>query len=263
MDITISGPEATDLSVIARRFKEHCERSSPKGLSSIIDGFGAIPRDTPSEHVDSLRVRISPGEHSVKHQAVDSGNHTQVAEQPLQRIELWRDVSTDSIMTSLTLQLHKSFKMRFRGAVWDNCPVVVRQIVFQMAPVDVPPTEKVVVGGLIEEVQHLATEALAILSQVCDRVRFDDVTAVPKMLTEALLKVVKPLTTSLRLDQVALSVVVGDDPVAITTTVTSDQPLDSKSAIRPDMRTLSRVRLELPPHTKSDFEQQKYWSSDK
>jgi hypothetical protein len=261
-DILVSSSETTDLSVIARRFEEKCEQSSLKGLSSIIDGFGAVLRDTPHEHVESLRVGISPGQQSGKHQAVDFGNHTRVAEQPLQRIELWKDVSTDSIMTSLTLRLHKPFKMRFRGAVWDNRPVVVRQIEFQMTPLAVPLKEKVVVAGLIEEVQHLATGALAILDQVCDRVRFDDVIAVPKMLTEAVLRIVKPLTTSLKLDQVALSVVMGDDPVTITTTVTSEQPLDSKSTLRPYMRTPSRVRLELPPHTKSEFEQYKVWSTD-
>ena len=260
MDISVSGSEATDLPVIAHRFEQKCEESSLKGLSSAIDGFGAVLCDTPPEDVNSLLVRVSPRETS--RNAADSANCTQDAENPLRSIELWKDVSTDRIMTSVAVRLHNSFNMRFREAVWDNRPVIVQQMIFQMVPVDLIPPTKAVVGGLTEEVKHLSTSALNILGRVCDGVHFDDVTKIPKMLTEALLRMVKPLTTSLKLDQVALSVVMGDDPVAITTTVTSEQPLDSKSTLRPYMRTPSRVRLELPPHTKSEFEQYKVWSTD-
>jgi hypothetical protein len=261
MDTLVSSSESTDLSVIARRFEEECEQSSLKGLSSIRDGFGAVLRDTPPEHVDSLFVRLSWREPSGNHQAIDSANYTQDAEKPWRSIELWKDVSTDRIMTSIAVRPHKSHKLRFKEVHWDGCPVVVRQIVFQTAPRDVPPAEKAVVGGLLEEVRHLTASALNILGKVCDGVRFEDVTTVPKMLTEALLRVVEPLTTSLMLDQVTLSVVVGDDPVAITTTIASEQQPALKSALRPNVHAVPSVHLEIPPHTKLRIAHTKTWST--
>jgi hypothetical protein len=261
MDISVSGSEATDLPVIAHRFEQKCEESSLKGLSSAIDGFGAVLCDTPPEDVNSLLVRVSPRETSGN--AADSANCTQDAENPLRSIELWKDVSTDRIMTSVAVRLHNSFNMRFREAVWDNRPVIVQQMIFQMVPVDLIPPTKAVVGGLTEEVKHLSTSALNILGRVCDGVHFDDVTKIPKMLTEALLRMVKPLTTSLKLDQVTLSVVMGDDPVAITTTIASEQQLPSNNALRPDLRALPRVHLELPLHTESGIKHYTTWSDNK
>ena len=258
-DILVSSSEATDLSVIARRFEEKCKQSSLKGLSSIIDGFGAVLRDTPHEHLESLRVCTFPGPQLGRRQAANSADHNQDVEQPLQKIELWRDLSTGRIMTSIAVRLHRSFNMRFKEAHWDGRPVVVQQIVFQMATTDVPPTGKAVVGGLVEEVHHLVTEASKILGKVCDGVRFEDVTTVPKLLTEALLRVVEPLTTSLKLDQVALSVVVGDDPVAITTTIASEQQPALKSAIRPNMHAITGVHLEMPPHTQARVKHVATW----
>jgi hypothetical protein len=261
MDISVSGSEATDLPVIAHRFEQKCEESSLKGLSSAIDGFGAVLCDTPPEDVNSLLVRVSPRETSGN--AADSANCTQDAENPLRSIELWKDVSTDRIMTSVAVRLHNSFNMRFREAVWDNRPVIVQQMIFQMVPVDLIPPTKAVVGGLTEEVKHLSTSALNILGRVCHGVHFDDVTKIPKMLTEALLRMVKPLTTSLKLDQVTLSVVMGDDPVAITTTIASEQQLPSNNALRPDLRALPRVHLELPLHTESGIKHYTTWSDNK
>jgi hypothetical protein len=263
MDIRVSSSEATDLSMVAHRFEEKCEQSSLKGLSSIIDGFGVVLRDTPSEHVNSLLVHVSRREHTEKISAAGSARYTCDAEQPLRSIELWKDVSTDRIMISIAVRLHKIFKMRFKEDFWDGRPVVIQQIVFQMTPVDVLPRKKAVVAELAEEVQHLSTKALGILGAVCDGVRFEDVTTVPKMLTEALLKVVEPLTTSLKLDQVTLSVVLGDDPVAITTTIASEQQLALESALRPGSRALPCVHLELPPGTKSGIEHSNNFSTTK
>jgi hypothetical protein len=261
MDILVSSSESTDLLVIARRFEKKCEQSSLKGLSSIRDGFGAVLRDTPPEHADSLFVRFSRRERSGNYQAIDSANYTQDAEKPLHSIDLWKDVSTNRIMTSIAVRPYKSLKLRFKKVLWDGCPVTVRQIVFQMAPRDVSPAKKAVVGGLLEEVHHLTASALNILEKVCDGVRFEDVTTVPKMLTEALLRVVEPLTTSLMLDQVTLSVVVGDDPVAITTTIASEQQPALKSALRPNAHAIPSVHLEIPPHTKLQITNTTTWST--
>lgn len=162
----------------------------------------------------------------------------------------------------MTVRLHKSLKMRSKEVVWDGCPVVVRQIVFQMAPRDVPPAKNAVVGGLLDEVHHLTTSALNILGKVCDGVRFEEVTTVPKMLTEALFRVVEPLTTSLMLDQITLSVVVGDDPVAITTTIASEQQPALESALRPNAHAIPNVHLEIPPHTKSQIINTATWSTE-
>lgn len=247
MVTSVYGSGATDLSVIARRFEEKCEESSLRTLSSIIDVFGAVVNDTPPEHVNSLLVQISRGGSSDN--AANTQSCIQLLEPPLRSIELWKNVSTNRIVVSMAVQTRETLNLRFDNATWDDRPVEVRQIVFQMASVDVPPTMRAAAGGLQQEVKHLTASALSILGKVCDGVRFDDVTKVPNMLAEALLRVVRPLTPSLKLEKITLSVIIGDDPVAITATVASEQQLALKSASRPERHSISCVRLELPLHT--------------
>lgn len=264
VDISVSSSEATDLSMIAHRFEQRCEESSLKGISSIIDGFAAVLRVSPSKQVDSLVVQISPRGHSGKQQVANSAECTQYAEMPLRSIEVWNDASTNRVMTSIGMPLHKSFKMRFKQALWNGRPVVVQDMECQMASTDAPQTEKVVVGGLLEEVHHLKTSALNILGSVCNGVRFEDVTTVPRFLTEAILRVVKPMTTSLKVEKVTLSLLIGDDPVNITTSIASEQQPALSPALQSELRALPpRVHLEIPSDTKSSIEQYRSWSPNK
>jgi len=259
--VTVSGSEATDLSVIAHRLEEKCEKRALGGLSSFVEGFDAALRDTAPECLDSLIVRAVQREDPEND--VDTQNPNQFATPPLRSIELKKNVLTNRVMVSIAVRIQETLNIRFDTAAWDDRPVQLRQIVFEMASVDVPSTARAVAGGLEQEAEHLKTRALTTLGTICDRVRFDDVTAVPNMLAEALTRVVQPLTASLKLEQVTLSLVIGDDPVVITTTIASEQQAALESARQPGLHAIPCVHVELPLHSTSEIKHSKIWSTKK
>jgi len=258
MNIRLEGPATADLSVIARRFEERCAESAFEGLSSIVDGFNAGLRDTLPESADSLLCNVYNEDDLPKDHALVTDNCAQLARKPLRDIELRTKASTNIVIASITLRMHETFKIYFNNDKWDSCPVEVRQIVFQMTAVDGPSAVRIAAGGslsLEQELNNLTTRALSILEKVCGNVRFDDLTMVPRMLAEALLRVVPPVTTTMKMEQVALSLVLGDDPLIITETITSEHLNTSEGG----HTLLPHTQVELPPGTKLEIRHRHRW----
>jgi hypothetical protein len=264
MSMQLEGPANVDLSISAHRFEERCAESAIEGLSSVVDEFSAVLRCAAPEHADLLSVNIAYEDDLQKDRAIVTETHAQLTPRPSRTIELKKNASTKNVMVSIALRMHETFQLHFRNDDWSSRPVEVRQIVFQMAAVDGTPAVQPAAGrapSTEQEMERLATLALSILGQVCDGVKFDDVTSVPHLLVEAILRVVGPKTT-LKLEQVTLSVVIGDDPLTITQTITSAH-LEAALKSGPRSVPLSHAQVELPPHTKLEIEHRHVWLDSK
>lgn len=168
-------------------------------------------------------------------------------------VELAHDVTTGSSTTSIQLEVCKSLLVRFNEAQRDKCPVEVKYATLGVAPIDttssLPQASSSKPAWSEKEISNLVASVSDVLEKVCDGVRFDDITKVPQLLSEAVLRVVRPPTASLKLERVSLGVLIGDDPLVLTETVS----LGSMEAARraTDTAILPTWQYQLPPNTTS------------
>lgn len=205
------------LTDVATCFEKRFSKSPSKDLASILDGFLAVEQMFPKHVNDPVTIRIS-------HEAPEA--LTELAEPtPTFNLELRQANAPGHIDVSLHADLHKSFKISVESTGWKKRTIQVEQISFRLSPIDAaaaasskdssthdqPPIEL--------EARHLVDRASSVIGQICGAVEFDDVALVPGMLAEAVLRVVRPKNTCTKLEKVSLGVVVGDDPVVLTKTV--------------------------------------------
>jgi hypothetical protein len=188
-------------------------------LPFVVDSFLSVLQGLPSDFPDPLAVKITP-----ESAELTTNVETQVI-QPKYSVALEKASQAESASVSVCLDLHKSFRLRFNDPTWTDRKILVKQVLLKMSPIDAfavssllkkPAKERVQIP---REIHHLGDSAATIFKKVCDGVKFDDPAAVPAMLAEAVLRVVRPLTTICKLEQVSLRVVIGDDPVTLTKTV--------------------------------------------
>jgi hypothetical protein len=208
-------------SMIAECFEEsHSRRTgTASDLPTMLESFLGVLPSLPSDITDPVKVTISLDP------AVVAATSTNSVPPPPYTLELKKGTSSESVVVSVTSDLQACFQLRFVDAKWKNRPIRVQRIVLQMSSIDGAAVDSLLSSPtntqvrISTEVNHLAARASAIMRKVCKGVKFDDVTVVPGLLAEAVLRAVRPLTTGLKLEQVSLSVIVGDDPVTLTKTV--------------------------------------------
>ena len=184
----------------------------------MLDSFLTIVQDHPTNDIDDLTVRIT-------HDA--SALSARASNWPAQFMELKKGTADGSVNVSVHTSLHRSFQLRFNSKAWKNRQIQVKRISFQTTPLDTVGVKSLLDQSLLEQVSvkremdHLVNSATAILQKVCEGVKFDDVTTVTGYLAEAVLRVVRPLTAGLLLERVSVEVVIGDDLVTLTNTVSA------------------------------------------
>lgn len=165
-------------------------------------------------------------------------------------VELKKGIAPDSVKVHMHTDLQRSFQLRFNSKEWKDRRIQVKGILFQISPIDAAAIDSLLASHISEqinieqEMSNLATNAANIVQKVCDGVKFDDVTTVTGYLAEAVLRVVRPLTEGFVLESVSMEVVIGDDLVTLTKTV-SVADLAAR-ARAPEYRTLPLDHVELP-----------------
>jgi hypothetical protein len=212
---------ASDIPTIARCFEEGRSRQSgtANDLPIMLDNFLGVLPNLPKDITDYVKVKISLDPKVV---AATSANLVAL---PSYTLELKKGSSSESVSVIVTSDLQACFKLRFKDSRWRNRSIRVQRMVLQMSSMDAAAVNSLLTSpaktqvSILAETSHLAASASATMKKVCEGVKFDDVAVVPGMLAEAVLRVVRPLTTGLKLEQVSLSVIIGDDPVTLTKTV--------------------------------------------
>lgn len=204
---------------IANHFEKQHSESFSKDLVSVFDCFHAVVQKFPKHVKDPVTLKISKEAPAVRTKPKDSNSS------PAFDLELRQATAAGSISASLHVYLQRSFWLALKPMIWKERLLKIKKIIFHMSPVDdaamaslrnSPSQEK---PRIAHEASHLADRASMIVEQVCGAVEFDDVALVPGMLAEAVLRVVRPQTTCFKLERVSVDVVVGDDPVILTKTV--------------------------------------------
>lgn len=223
-------------SAIARRFEDGFAETLARDLPCLLDSFFTVSRSFPKHIPDPVIVKVSH----------DTRSHY---------VELTRGTVGESINCSFHVNLQQPFQLRFGGTKWKDRPLSVQSILFRMSPIDTTAVSSLLKSSPKDQVsieherRHLVESAIEIISKVCDGVRFDDVATVTGMLAEAVLRVVRPLTAGLKLEQICLSVVIGDDPVTLTKTV-SLTDLDAR-ARTPQLYVPSLDHVSFPSGSRS------------
>lgn len=211
---------------IAHQFEKRCLKSGLKGLNAILDGFAAAVGPLEVEHTGPCLFaftedRIGP---NVTTDQTSSSRRTVRVPHIL---ELRKDGPSDSTICLLKLDfVDKLFQIGFQGNRPKPRPIEVRQIVFRMAPVDAATVASSATNAANDtvsteqEIEHLTTSACAILEKVCASVKFDNITVIPDLLGEALLRIVRPLTARIKIEEVTLKSAIGGGPVTVSKTVT-------------------------------------------
>lgn len=206
-------------SAIASRFEQHLARSMARDLPSMLDSFLAVLPSLPKNIPDPMIVRISRDVPALStSRATSSPRSTDL-------VELEKGTAHGSVKVSMHTDLRRSFLLRFSSKEWSDRRIEVKRVLFQLLPIDAvavnslmksPFSEQV---NIEQEMSNLATNAATIVQKVCEGVKFDDVTTVTGYLAEAVLRVVRPLTAGFVLESVSMEVVIGDDPVTLTKSV--------------------------------------------
>lgn len=207
-------------------------------LPSVLDSFLTVLRSLPRNAADSVVVTIS------REACKSSADLPRPVQQPVCRMELKKASQPETFSVVVHVDLQRSFRLRFNDAEQSDLPILVRQILFKMSPIDAtsassllqkPANERV---SISREMSHLIESASNTLNKVCDGVRFDDVAAIPGMLAEAVLRVVHPLNVGCTLQEISLEMSIGDDPVFLNSTVSIEDlsaRLRSPRSYRPSL----------------------------
>ena len=221
LDISVASDAQTELdqSAIASRFAQIHAQSIARDLPFMLDSFLAVLQSLPSDITDPMTVRISRAAPTL------STSRAASSPRPAHSVELKKGAISDSVKVSMHTDLQRSFQLRFESEEWGNRQIRVKGILFQISPIDAIAVNSLLESPLSEQVSieqemdNLAYNATTIVHKVCEGVKFDDVTTVTGYLAEAVLRVVRPLTAGFVLESVTMDVVIGDDLVTLTKTV--------------------------------------------
>lgn len=231
-------------SAIALSFEQMYARSTARDFPSMLDSFLAVSESLPINMTDPITVRISRDLPNLSTSPVDSSSW------PTHSVELKNGTATGSVKVSMRTDLQRSFQLRFNKEEWKNRQIQVKGIRFQISPIDAAAVKSLLDTRLSEQVSieqemnNLASNAATIVHKVCEGVKFDDVTTVTGYLAEAVLRVVRPLTAGFVLESVSVDVVIGDDLVTLTRTV-SMADLEARTRT-PELYVAPLDRVELP-----------------
>ena len=185
----------------------------------MLDSFLAVLQNLPTDIADPMTVRISLDAPTF------SRGHANNSLLPADSVEFKKSTASDSVKVSIRTDLQRSFQLHFNSEGWEARQIQVKGILFQISPIDATAVDSLLGHsfseqvGIEQETNNLATNAATIIQKVCEGVKFDDVTTVTGYLVEAVLRVVRPLTPGFVLDSVSMEVVIGDDSVTLTKTV--------------------------------------------
>jgi hypothetical protein len=228
---------------IALSFEQIHARGIAKDLPSTLDNFLAVLRSLPTDIRDPVTIRISRDPSTLSASSADNLTW------PTYSVELKQGTTRDSVKLSIHTDLQCSSQLRFKSEKWKDRQIQVKKIMFQTSPIDAAAVNSLLGSPLSEQVSveqemsNLATNAVTIVQKVCEGVTFDEVTAVTGYLAEAVLRVVRPLTAGLVLESVSVEVVIGDDLVTLTKTVSmADLEARTRKPTR-DMSPVDRVKL--------------------
>ena len=221
LDISVASNVQMTLTAptIAARFEQILARSITRDFPSVLDGFLSVLQSLPPNITDPLTVRISRDSPTLS--TSRAGN----SPWPTHQMDLEKGTASDSVKVSMYADLQRVFQLGFSGGKWGNRQIQVKGVLLQLSAIDaaavnslrnVPWSEQV---SIEQEMNNLATNAATIVRKVCEGVKFDDAATVPGYLAEAVLRVVLPLTAGFVLESVSMEVVIGDDPVTLTKTV--------------------------------------------
>lgn len=255
---------ASVLPIMARHFEAHCANSALMGLPTLIGGLAACLKVLPADIVDSFRIKTyhqssGPG------LSTDYDRRNHPTAHPPHSVEIYSGHSIASINASIDASIDKSLQLRFNDATSEDCSLQVRNIIFGLAPIDISPTSSTFdapeqKGFTTEqEIDHLVASASSVLGKVCDGVRFDDVTKVPRMLAEAILRVVRPLTMFAKIEQVSLRMTIGDDPLVLIKTVSQEDLSAEKHS--PESVVEPQASIVLPFDTAASIVHNTSWRS--
>lgn len=206
-------------SEIANHFEKQHSESFSEDLVSVLDCFHAVVQKFPKHVKAPVTLKISKEAPAVLTEPKDSNSS------PAFDLKLGQATAAGSVSASLRVDLQRSFRLALNPTTWKERLLKIKKITFHMSPIDdaamaslrnSPAQEK---PRIAHEANYLADRASVVLEQVCGAVEFNDVALVPGMLAEAVLRVVRPQTTCFKLERVSVDVVIGDDPVILTKTV--------------------------------------------
>ena len=206
-------------SAIALRFEKIQDRSVARDLPRVLGSFLNVLQHLPTNIADPMTVRISHDASMISSVRASSSHY------PTHSVELKKGTCSDSVKITMHTDMQRAFQLSFNSMGWENRRVQVKGIMFQLSPIDAVMVSSLLDGPLLEQVSieqemnNLTTNAATIVQKVCEGVKFDDVTTVTGYLAEAVLRVVRPLTPGFVLESVSLDVVIGDDLVTLTKTV--------------------------------------------
>lgn len=221
LDISVASNAQTNFtpSEIASRFEQSVALNTASDLPSMLGSFLAVLPSLPKNIPDPMSVRISHDASAL------STSRASNSPQLTHTVELKKGAAHDSVKVSVHTDLRRSFWLRFSSEEWSDRRIQVKKIRFQLSPIDAVAVNSLLNSPLSEQVNieqemnNLATKAATIVQKVCEGVKFDDVTTVTGYLAEAVLRVVRPLTAAFVLESVSMEVVIGDDPVTLTKSV--------------------------------------------
>lgn len=207
------------LSDVAGCFENRFSDPHSKDLASVLDSFRAVVQMLPQEAKDPVTIVISQEAPESRTERKDPDSR------PAFSFELKKADNAGYVNVLLHVSPQDSFQINFKQPVWKTRSIQMKQMSLRLSPLNGAamavsrnsttqdqPT-------IVDEAHHLVDRALSVIGQVCEAVEFDDVALVPGMLAEAVLRVIRPKTTFLKLEQVSVGVVVGDDPITLTKTV--------------------------------------------
>ncbi|GAB7334444.1 hypothetical protein MBLNU13_g06447t2 [Cladosporium sp. NU13] len=221
LDLSVASNAQTNFtpSAIASRFEQGLARNNASDLPSMLDSFLAVLPSLPNNFPDPMSVRISQDASPL------STSHASSSSQLSHSVEFKKGTGHDSVKVSMHTDLRRSFQLRFSSEEWSDRRIQVKRVLFQLSPIDAVAVNSLLNSPLSEQVNieqemnNLATNTATIVQKVCEGVKFDDITTVTGYLAEAVLRVVRPLTEEFVLESVSMEVVIGDDPVTLTKSV--------------------------------------------
>jgi hypothetical protein len=231
-------------SAVASVFEKNYARNAARDLPSMLGSFLAVLKSLPTNIADPMTIKLSRDAPALSTDRASSSRHLKHS------VELKKGLTTNSVKVSMHTDLQRSFQLRFNSTEWKDRRIQVKGVLFQMSPIDAAAIDSQLDSHVSEQVDieqemsNLATNAANIVQKVCDGVKFDDVTTVTGYLAEAVLRVVRPLTEGFVLESVSMEVVIGDDLVTLTKTV-SVADLAAR-ARAPECRTSSVDHVGLP-----------------
>lgn len=203
-------------------FDDSCGNSDLVGFSSIILAARKMLAKAPAD-VQALAALKGPtGVTTLSKDASVLG-----ARSKGYSIELNKTSHSHSIGLKIRTELNKETSFKLVGSALHLHAISVTGMALKLAPLNID-TSKALDDSSIQEISteqemnHFAEQAHAIVEKVCEHVEFDDISLVPDMLAEAVLRTVRPLTSGLNVQELSLDYKTLENPFICTTTVSSN-----------------------------------------